>query len=75
MGPPQPRPAPLPTVNGHGAAETTDLIAKHKISRLAKDIDPTGLLEDDVIELLLKLSEDFVDNVVMGSCTLGNTPK
>ena len=48
-----------------------DLISKEDLSRLAKDIDQSALLEDDVIEVLLKLSEEFVDNVVMGSCTLG----
>jgi histone H3/H4 len=50
--------------------EVNDLISKEDLSRLAKDIDQSALLEDDVIEVLLKLSEEFVDNVVMGSCTL-----
>ena len=45
-------------------------MSKSKLQNLARDIDPASILEDDVIELLLKLSEDFIDNVVSGSCSL-----
>jgi len=45
-------------------------MSKTKLQNLAKDIDPASTIEDDVIELLLKLSEEFIDNVVSGSCAL-----
>ena len=68
-----PRPPQGPPRHGlpPGQKDPNELISKEDLSRLAKDIDQSSLLEDDVIEVLLKLSEEFVDNVVMGSCTLG----
>ena len=56
---------------GRPQPEETKLISKNKLVLLAKDIDPHAILEDDVIELLLTLSEDFIDTVVSGSCALG----
>ena len=52
------------------SSENSKLMSKPKLQSLAKDIDPASTLEDDVIDLLLKLSEDFIDNVVSGSCAL-----
>ena len=51
-------------------AENNKLMSKNKLQALAKDIDQASILEDDVMELLLKVSEDFIDNVVSGSCAL-----
>ena len=56
---------------GRPQPEETKLISKNKLVLLAKDIDPHAILEDDVIDLLLTLSEDFIDTVVSGSCALG----
>ena len=56
---------------GRQQPEETKLISKNKLVLLAKDIDPQAILEDDVIDLLLTLSEDFIDTVVSGSCALG----
>ena len=57
--------------HGSGNNEVSELISKQKLTLLAKDIDSCTILEDDVIDLLLKLSEDFIDTVVQGSCSLG----
>jgi transcription initiation factor TFIID subunit 12 len=43
---------------------------KSKMQALARDIEPNSILEDDVMELLHRLAEDFVENVVSGSCAL-----
>lgn len=47
------------------------LISKQNLNKLARDVDPNAILEDEVIDFLLKLSEDFIDTVVTGSCALG----
>ena len=47
------------------------LISKLNLNKLARDVDPNAILEDEVIDFLLKLSEDFIDTVVTGSCALG----
>ena len=47
------------------------LISKQNLNKLARDVDPHSVLEDEVIDFLLKLSEDFIDTVVTGSCALG----
>ena len=43
---------------------------KSKMQALARDVEQNSILEDDVMELLHRLAEDFVENVVSGSCTL-----
>jgi histone H3/H4 len=60
---------------GSGSSEVSELISRQKLSLLAKDIDSCTVLEDDVINLLLKLSEDFIDTVVQGSCSLAKHRK
>ncbi|CBY19122.1 unnamed protein product [Oikopleura dioica] len=50
--------------------ETNKLMPKSKMQALARDIEPNSILEDDVMELLHRLAEDFVENVVSGSCAL-----
>ena len=52
--------------------QDTKLISKQKLNLLARDVDPNAILEDEVIDFLLKLSGDFIDTVVTGSCALGN---
>lgn len=77
VGTPSGRPQPMQRrpdeMGGYGRPqpEETKLISKNKLVLLAKDIDPHAILEDDVIDLLLTLSEDFIDTVVSGSCALG----
>jgi len=60
---------------GRPQPEETKLISKNKLVLLAKDIDRDVILEDDVIDLLLTLSEDFIDTVVSGSCALAKHRK
>jgi|ERR1711892_511695 len=51
------------------------LISKLNLNKLARDVDPNAILEDEVIDFLLKLSEDFIDTVVTGSCALAKHRK
>ena len=57
---------------GQPMEQDTKLISKQKLNLLARDVDPNAILEDEVIDFLLKLSGDFIDTVVTGSCALGN---
>ncbi|ESO13140.1 hypothetical protein HELRODRAFT_159763 [Helobdella robusta] len=51
------------------------LIDKQRLTDLAKEVDPMLQLEEDVEEMLIMITDDFIDNVVSTSCDLAKNRK
>lgn len=44
------------------------MLTKARLRELVKEVDPNEQLEEDVEDLMLELSDDFVDELVKAAC-------
>src|SRR5690606_38715588 len=56
-------PTPPPLQAGDGR-----IISRHKLQELSRSMDGSDLLEDDAIELLILIADEFVDSVTNFAC-------
>lgn len=68
--PPTPVFVPQPNVKAE-----TKILNKQRLQDLVKEIDPTEQLDDDVEEMLISITDDFIENVVSASCQLARHRK
>lgn len=51
------------------------LLTKTRLRELVKEVDPNEQLEEDVEELMLQISDDFVDELVRAACVFAKHRK
>lgn len=51
------------------------LLTKARLRELVKEVDPNEQLEEDVEDLMLELSNDFVDELVRAACVFAKHRK
>lgn len=44
------------------------MLTKTRLRELVKEVDPNEQLEEDVEDLMLQISDDFVDELVRAAC-------
>ncbi|XP_039263582.2 transcription initiation factor TFIID subunit 12-like isoform X2 [Styela clava] len=52
------------------AIEDDKILSKQRLHELVKDIDPNEQLDDDVEEMLMQITDDFIESVVASACDL-----
>ncbi|XP_077978763.1 uncharacterized protein LOC144434182 [Glandiceps talaboti] len=67
--------APVSVPAGRVSPDSNQLLNKRRLQDLVKEVDPTEQLDDDVEELLLQITDDFVENVVTAACQLAKHRK
>jgi len=68
---PQQQPANKSVINVDDAA----LLTKARLRELVKEVDPNEQLEEDVEDLMLQISDDFVDELVRAACVFAKHRK
>ncbi|KAG5670402.1 hypothetical protein PVAND_000670 [Polypedilum vanderplanki] len=48
----------------------TVLLTKPRLQELVREVDPNEQLDEDVEDCLLQIADEFVENVINGSCLL-----
>lgn len=51
------------------------MLTKTRLRELVKEVDPNEQLEEDVEDLMLELSDDFVDELVRAACVFAKHRK
>lgn len=51
------------------------LLTKTRLRELVKEVDPNEQLEEDVEDLMLQISDDFVDELVRAACVFAKHRK
>ncbi len=46
------------------------LLDRRRLEELVKEVDPNEQLDEDVVDALLMLTDDFVDSVIADACQL-----
>ncbi|XP_050442215.1 transcription initiation factor TFIID subunit 12 [Adelges cooleyi] len=62
-------------VKNVNSLDTAALLTKTRLRELVKEVDPNEQLEEDVEDLLLQLSDDFVDELVKAACAFAKHRK
>jgi len=53
----------------------SQLLTKTRLRELVKEVDPNEQLEEDVEDLMLQLSDDFVNELVKAACVFAKHRK
>lgn len=60
-----------PTAQVHlSSADDDKILNKQRLQELVKEIDPNEQLDDDVEEMLMQITDDFIENIVGAGCDL-----
>lgn len=51
------------------------MLTKARLRELVKEVDPNELLEEDVEDLMLQYSDEFVDDLVKAACVFAKHRK
>lgn len=51
------------------------VLAQTKLSELVAEVDPRQMLDEDVEDLLMQMTDDFIESVVTASCKLARHRK
>nr|CAB3266789.1 transcription initiation factor TFIID subunit 12-like [Phallusia mammillata] len=51
------------------------ILNKQRLHELVKEVDPTEQLDEDAEEMLMQITDDFIENVVAASCELARHRK
>lgn len=46
------------------------ILSKQRLHELVKEIDPNGQLDDEVEEMLMQITDDFIESIVGSACDL-----
>lgn len=57
---------------GHQPTTIDDdkILSKKRLQELVKEIDPNEQLDDDVEEMLMQITDDFIESIVSAGCDL-----
>ncbi|TRY77278.1 hypothetical protein TCAL_11360 [Tigriopus californicus] len=58
-----------------GGAPSAQILDKHRLNELVKEVDVHEQLDEDVEDLLLHIADDFIEQTVTASCALARHRK
>ena len=68
-------PPGVASVAGAGAKQGEEVLDKNRLQELVREVDPNEQLDEDVVELLLQIADDFIEQTVVASCSLAKHRK
>jgi len=57
------------------ASSESQVLDKHRLNELVKEVDPSEQLDEEVEEILLQIADDFIEQTVSQACALAKHRK
>lgn len=59
----------------HSTSSESQVLDKHRLSELVKEVDPSEQLDEEVEDILLQIADDFIEQTVSQACSLAKHRK